>query len=94
MYMQNYLKKPQLLRVFITVIQLMKLSEKMKFITGKHHRLNINNTMDDVKLCVILLGIVLQQLKTTYWMSTSELVIFNLRSFWISSSRSKLVRVL
>ena len=53
--MWNVLKKPQQLWVCITALQLIKISEKMKYLTSKNPGPKLNKPINDVKLYIILL---------------------------------------
>ena len=64
--------KPQGLGAHIATMQLMPLSEKMKFLTSKHPGQMSNKALDDVKFYTILLHIVTQNWESTSWISVSE----------------------
>ena len=59
-YMQKHLKKPQGLRVCITVIHSMELSGKINCITCEHLGPKLNKSLDDAKLCTMMLCMVPQ----------------------------------
>ena len=47
------------LAILITTMQLMELSEKTKYLTKEHVWTELNKPLDDIKLCVILLCMVI-----------------------------------
>ena len=55
-------------------MQLMELSEKMKYLTSKHLGPELNKPLDVVKLSAILLHMVSQHQESTYWIRVSEVV--------------------
>ena len=55
----------------------MELSEKINCPTYKHLGHTLNKSSYDFVLCVILLDMVPQHWKSTYWISASKVVITN-----------------